>query len=47
LWNAAVYGVGLGLQIFRIAAEERVLAHDKAFASFRAATPFRLIPGLY
>jgi protein-S-isoprenylcysteine O-methyltransferase Ste14 len=47
LWNAAVYGVGLGLQIFRIAAEERVLAHDQAFASFRAATPFRLIPGLY
>jgi protein-S-isoprenylcysteine O-methyltransferase Ste14 len=47
LYNAAIYGVGLGLQICRIAAEERVLAHDKGFASFRAATPYRLIPGLY
>jgi protein-S-isoprenylcysteine O-methyltransferase Ste14 len=47
LWNAAVYGVGLGLQIFRIAAEERVLSHDEGFAGFRAATPYRLIPGLY
>jgi protein-S-isoprenylcysteine O-methyltransferase Ste14 len=47
LWNAAVYGVGLGLQIFRIAAEERVLSHDAAFATFRAATPYRLIPGVY
>jgi protein-S-isoprenylcysteine O-methyltransferase Ste14 len=47
LWNAAVYGVGLGLQILRIAAEERVLSHDTAHASFRAATPYRLIPGLY
>ncbi|HEY3948479.1 methyltransferase family protein [Phenylobacterium sp.] len=47
LWNAAVYGVGLGLQVFRIAAEERVLANDAGFAGFRAATPYRLIPGLY
>ncbi|HEX4197343.1 MAG TPA: methyltransferase [Caulobacteraceae bacterium] len=47
LYNAAVYGVGLGLQIFRIAAEERVLAHDEGFAGFRAATPYRLIPGVY
>ncbi len=47
IWNAAVYGVGLGLQIFRIAAEERVLAHDAGFAGFRAATPYRLIPGIY
>lgn len=47
LYNAAVYGVGLGLQIFRIAAEERVLAHDAGFAGFRAATPYRLIPGVY
>jgi protein-S-isoprenylcysteine O-methyltransferase Ste14 len=47
VWNAAVYGVGLGLQIFRIAAEERILAHDEGFAGFRAATPFRLIPGVY
>jgi protein-S-isoprenylcysteine O-methyltransferase Ste14 len=47
LYNAAVYGVGLGLQILRITAEERVLAHDEGFAGFRAATPYRLIPGIY
>jgi protein-S-isoprenylcysteine O-methyltransferase Ste14 len=46
-YNAAVYSVGLGLQIFRITAEERVLAHDAGFAGFRAATPYRLIPGIY
>jgi protein-S-isoprenylcysteine O-methyltransferase Ste14 len=46
-WNFTVYGVGLGLQIYRIAAEERVLARDDAFAGFRAATPYRLIPGVY
>lgn len=46
-WNAAIYGAGLGIQIFRIQAEERVLAHDAAFAAFRAATRYRLIPGLY
>jgi protein-S-isoprenylcysteine O-methyltransferase Ste14 len=47
LWNASVYGAGLILQIFRIAAEERILAHDAGFAGFRAATRYRLIPGLY
>ncbi|HLI67270.1 MAG TPA: methyltransferase [Caulobacteraceae bacterium] len=46
-WNAAIYGVGLAIQIFRIEAEERVLAHDEGFAAFRAATRYRLVPGLY
>ncbi len=47
VWNGCVYAVGLVLQIFRISAEERILAHDPAFASFRATTRYRLIPGLY
>ncbi len=47
IWNAAVYFVSFGLQVFRIAAEERVLSHDAGFAGFRAATPYRLIPGVY
>jgi protein-S-isoprenylcysteine O-methyltransferase Ste14 len=46
-WNASIYSVGLIVQIFRIAAEERVLAHDAGFAAFRAQTRYRLIPGLY
>ena len=47
LWNAAVYGIGVVVQILRINAEERVLAHDAGFAAFREQTPYRLIPGLY
>jgi protein-S-isoprenylcysteine O-methyltransferase Ste14 len=47
LWNASIYAIGLVLQIFRIAAEERVLAHDPGFEAFRAQTRYRLIPGLY
>ncbi len=47
VWNACARGVGLGIQIFRIQAEERVLANDAGFAAFRAQTRFRLIPGLY
>ncbi len=46
-WNAAIYGVGLIVQVMRIEAEERLLAHDAGFAAFRAQTRFRLIPGLY
>jgi protein-S-isoprenylcysteine O-methyltransferase Ste14 len=46
-WNAAIYAAGLTLQIFRIAAEERLLSHDAGFAAFRAQTRYRLIPGLY
>jgi len=46
-WNAAIYGAGLVLQIFRIAAEERLLAHDAGFAAFAVQTRYRLIPGLY
>jgi protein-S-isoprenylcysteine O-methyltransferase Ste14 len=47
LWNAAIYGLGLVVQVLRIEAEERLLAHDAGFAAFRAQTPYRLIPGIY
>jgi protein-S-isoprenylcysteine O-methyltransferase Ste14 len=46
-WNAGVLGASLVIQIFRIAAEERLLAHDAGHAAFRKAVPFRLLPGLY
>jgi protein-S-isoprenylcysteine O-methyltransferase Ste14 len=46
-WNAGVLGVSLLLQVFRIAAEERLLARDQAHAAFRKAVPYRLVPGIY
>jgi protein-S-isoprenylcysteine O-methyltransferase Ste14 len=46
-WNAGVLGASLLIQIFRIAAEERLLAHDVGHAAFRKAVPYRLLPGLY
>jgi len=46
-WNTAIYAAGLALQILRISAEERLLAHDAGFAAFAAQTRYRLIPGLY
>jgi protein-S-isoprenylcysteine O-methyltransferase Ste14 len=47
LWNAGVYVASLIVQIFRIAAEERLLALDEGHAAFRRTTPYRLVPGLY
>jgi protein-S-isoprenylcysteine O-methyltransferase Ste14 len=46
-WNAAILGVSLVIQIFRIAAEERLLAQDEGHAAFRKAVPYRLLPGIY
>ena len=46
-WNAGILAGSLVIQIFRIAAEERLLAHDEAHAAFREAVPYRLLPGLY
>ena len=46
-WNAGILAASLVLQIFRIAAEERLLAHDEGHAAFRKTTPYRLLPGLY
>lgn len=47
VWNLSVYAISLGLQILRIQAEERLLAHDPGFAAFRGAVRFRLAPGLW
>ena len=46
-WNASILAASLVLQIFRIAAEERLLAHDPGHEKFREAAPFRLIPGVW
>jgi protein-S-isoprenylcysteine O-methyltransferase Ste14 len=46
-WNAGVLAASLVVQLFRIAAEERLLAHDDGHAAFRKAVPYRLLPGIY
>ena len=46
-WNAGILGASLVIQVFRIAAEERLLAHDEGHAAFRKAVPYRLVPGVY
>ena len=46
-WNASILGASLVLQIFRIAAEERLLAHDAGHEKFREAVPYRLVPGVW
>jgi protein-S-isoprenylcysteine O-methyltransferase Ste14 len=47
VWNGAILGGSLVVQIFRIAAEERLLAQDEAHAAFRKAVPYRLLPGVF
>ena len=47
VWNLAIYSLSFAIQIARIAAEERLLDRDPAYATFRAHTRFRLVPGLF
>jgi protein-S-isoprenylcysteine O-methyltransferase Ste14 len=46
-WNLAVLSATCVLQIFRIDAEERLLAHDPGHATFCRSVRYRLIPGIY
>jgi protein-S-isoprenylcysteine O-methyltransferase Ste14 len=46
-WNVGLLSVTMILQIFRIGAEERLLAQDPGHAGFCRAVPYRLIPGIY
>jgi protein-S-isoprenylcysteine O-methyltransferase Ste14 len=47
VWNVCVLAASLLVQLFRIAAEERLLAYDEAHKAFREAVPYRLVPGIY
>jgi protein-S-isoprenylcysteine O-methyltransferase Ste14 len=47
LWNAALYGVTLGLIVVRIGAEENVLRLDPLYAAFMSRVRYRVAPGLY
>jgi protein-S-isoprenylcysteine O-methyltransferase Ste14 len=45
--NLTLLAVGIVAQIIRIAEEERVLAHDPAYRSYRVHVRYRLIPFVY
>jgi protein-S-isoprenylcysteine O-methyltransferase Ste14 len=47
LWNVAVYGVALALQVGRMLAEEGLLSRDPAYASYMQTVRYRLVPGVY
>jgi protein-S-isoprenylcysteine O-methyltransferase Ste14 len=47
LWNFAVYGGALLLQIARINAEERLLVRDPHYAMFVRKVRYRLVPGVW
>lgn len=46
-WNAGVYLLATGFQVYRILAEERVLTDDPAYAEFRTKTRWRLVPFVF
>lgn len=45
--NVSVILLGWCFFLWRIAAEERLLAHDAAYRAFMARTRFRILPGVY
>ncbi len=46
-WNAGVYVLSIAAMVYRVLAEERILAQDPAYASFMTRVRFRLAPGLF
>lgn len=46
-WNLAAYVVCYALQIPRLIAEERFLAHDAAYAAYLERVRWRLVPGVF
>lgn len=47
LWNGAVFAVHWMLFLYRMAAEERVLRLNPAYAAYCEKTRYKLIPGVY
>jgi len=46
-WNAALWGIGTALFVWRAAEEERLLSEMADYRAYRRAVPWRLLPGLY
>jgi len=47
VWNAAVFAVWVGCQLYRVHAEERVLSTDPAYIAFKNRVRYRLLPFIY
>ncbi|MFZ1992289.1 MAG: methyltransferase [Alphaproteobacteria bacterium] len=47
LWNFIAYSLSIGIQTFRLLAEERVLSADPEYQALKARVPFRVIPGVF
>ncbi|UUL83850.1 methyltransferase family protein [Sphingomonas qomolangmaensis] len=47
IWNIVVVGLWTGLQLVRIAAEERLLRTDPAYQQHSRLVRYRLLPGIY
>jgi len=47
LWNAVIYLLGVGFQVARIVAEERILTQDRKYADYRTHVRHRLVPGVF
>jgi protein-S-isoprenylcysteine O-methyltransferase Ste14 len=47
LWNLGVYALCYALQVPRLLAEERLLAHDPHYRDYQAVVHYRLIPGVF
>ena len=47
LWNLGMYALCYALQVPRLLAEERLLAHDPRYRDYQAAVRYRLIPGVF
>jgi protein-S-isoprenylcysteine O-methyltransferase Ste14 len=47
VWNVAIYMLDLGLLLYRIQAEERLLSRDPRYVHYRCVVRYRLVPGLY
>jgi protein-S-isoprenylcysteine O-methyltransferase Ste14 len=47
VWNGAIFGIAIGAQFRRIAAEESVLARNDAYRSYMSTVRWRLVPGVF
>lgn len=47
LFNLALCVAGLGLQVIRLQAEEKLLGQDPVYAEYMVKVPYRLAPGVF
>jgi protein-S-isoprenylcysteine O-methyltransferase Ste14 len=47
VWNLSVYGIGLGVQVFRLLAEEKLLEQASEYRTYMQSVRYRLLPGIF